>query len=59
MNTLIRTILMTLLLFSITACSEQEPVQTVTADIEVSISTNPHWGTLAVSYTHLRAHETN
>ena len=46
MNTLIRTILMTLLLFSITACSEQEPVQTVTADIEVSISTNPHWGTL-------------
>jgi len=46
MNTLIRTIMMALLLFSITACSEQEEAQTVTADIEVSISTNPHWGTL-------------
>ncbi|MGF1743513.1 hypothetical protein [Vibrio minamisatsumaniensis] len=46
MNTLIRTIMMALLLFSIAACNEQEAAQTVTADIEVSISTNPHWGTL-------------
>ncbi|MGL0935649.1 hypothetical protein ACSTEA_19910 [Vibrio vulnificus] len=46
MNTLIRTIMMALLLFSITACSEQDAAQTVTADVEVSISTNPHWGTL-------------
>ncbi|KYN79836.1 hypothetical protein ATY35_20320 [Vibrio cidicii] len=46
MSPLIRTIMMALLLFSITACSEQEAAQIVTADVEVSISTNPHWGTL-------------
>lgn len=46
MNTLIRTIMMSVLIFGVTACSEQEDVKTVTADIEVSMSTNPHWGTL-------------
>ncbi|HAS6230858.1 TPA: hypothetical protein I7179_20705 [Vibrio vulnificus] len=46
MNTLIRTIMMSVLISSIAACSEQEEAQTVNADIEVSISTNPHWGTL-------------
>ncbi|MGY3685697.1 hypothetical protein [Vibrio coralliilyticus] len=46
MNTLIRTIMMSMLLLGVTACNEQEETQTVTADIEVSISTNPHWGTL-------------
>lgn len=46
MNTLIRTIMMSMLLLGVTACNEQEEAQTVTADIEVSISTNPHWGTL-------------
>ena len=38
--------MMSILIFSIAACSEQEEAQTVTADIEVSISTNHHWGTL-------------
>ncbi|NOI21547.1 hypothetical protein F0223_25495 [Vibrio coralliilyticus] len=46
MNPLIRTIMMCMLILGVTACSEQEEAQTVTADIEVSISTNPHWGTL-------------
>ncbi|MCG9765175.1 hypothetical protein L1D53_16605 [Vibrio alginolyticus] len=46
MNTLIRTITMSVLILGVTACSEQEEAQTVTSDIEVSISTNPHWGTL-------------
>ncbi|NWJ67163.1 hypothetical protein HX770_22595 [Vibrio parahaemolyticus] len=46
MNPLIRTIVITLILLGVTACSEQEEAQTVTADIEVSISTNSHWGTL-------------
>ncbi|MDC5703209.1 hypothetical protein [Vibrio europaeus] len=46
MNPLIRTIVITLILLGVTACNEQEPAQTVTTDIEVSISTNPHWGTL-------------
>ncbi|WP_414931705.1 hypothetical protein [Vibrio europaeus] len=46
MNPLIRTIMMSMLLLGVTACNEQEETQTVTADIEVSISTNPHWGTL-------------
>ncbi|NRF15639.1 hypothetical protein [Vibrio coralliilyticus] len=46
MNTLIRTIMMSVLIFGVTACSEQEEAKTVTADIEVSMSTNPHWGTL-------------
>lgn len=47
MNTLIRTIMMSMLILGVTACSEQEEAQAVNADIEVSISTNPHWGTLA------------
>jgi len=46
MNPLIRSIVMSILILGATACSEQEEAQTVTADIEVSISTNPHWGTL-------------
>ncbi|MDA0149205.1 hypothetical protein [Vibrio sp. LaRot3] len=46
MNTLIRTMMMSMLILGVTACSEQEAAQTVTANIEVSISTNPHWGTL-------------
>ncbi|EGR5853509.1 hypothetical protein BS055_RS16350 [Vibrio parahaemolyticus] len=46
MNPLIRTIVMSMLILGATACSEQEEAQIVTADIEVSISTNPHWGTL-------------
>ncbi|KFI13551.1 hypothetical protein F0223_10620 [Vibrio coralliilyticus] len=46
MNTLIQTMMMIVLSLGVAACSEQETVQTVTADIEVSISTNPHWGTL-------------
>ncbi|MDC5867513.1 hypothetical protein OPW39_01235 [Vibrio europaeus] len=46
MNTLIRTIMMSMLILGVTACSEQEETKTITADIEVSISTNPHWGTL-------------
>lgn len=46
MNTLIRTIMMSMLLLGVTACNEQEEAQIITADIEVSISTNPHWGTL-------------
>ncbi|GAA5648349.1 hypothetical protein [Vibrio proteolyticus] len=47
MNTLTQTIMMCMLILGVTACSEQEEAQTVTSDIEVSISTNPHWGTLA------------
>ncbi len=46
MNPPIRTIVITLILLGVTACSDQEEAQTITADIEVSISTNPHWGTL-------------
>ncbi|EGQ7698849.1 hypothetical protein IS637_002524 [Vibrio vulnificus] len=46
MNTLIRTIMMSVLILGVTACSEQEEAKTLTADIEVSISTNSHWGTL-------------
>ncbi|MCG9578645.1 hypothetical protein L1D14_20720 [Vibrio tubiashii] len=46
MNTLVRTITMSVLILGVTACSEQEEAQTVTSDIEVSISTNSHWGTL-------------
>jgi len=46
MNPLIRTIAIALILLGVTACSEQEEAQIITADIEVSISTNPHWGTL-------------
>jgi hypothetical protein len=46
MNTLTRTIMMCMLTLGVTACSEQEEAKTLTADIEVSISTNPHWGTL-------------
>ncbi|MCG9598652.1 hypothetical protein L1D15_18225 [Vibrio sp. Isolate25] len=46
MNTLTRTIMLSVLILGVTACSEQEEAQTVTADIEVSISTNQHWGTL-------------
>ncbi|HFQ4838942.1 TPA: hypothetical protein ACGU2D_003286 [Vibrio vulnificus] len=45
-NTLLRYTAMSVLILGATACSEQEEAQTVTADIEVSISTNPHWGTL-------------
>ncbi|MDE1232163.1 hypothetical protein [Vibrio aestuarianus] len=46
MNTLTRTIMMSMLILGVTACSEQEEAQAVTADVEVSISTNSHWGTL-------------
>ncbi|MDC5853279.1 hypothetical protein [Vibrio europaeus] len=46
MNTLIRTMMIIVLILGVTACSEQEEAQAVTADVEVSISTNPHWGTL-------------
>ncbi|CAK2805710.1 Lipoprotein [Vibrio crassostreae] len=46
MNTLTRTIMMCMLILGVTACSEQKEAKTLTADIEVSISTNPHWGTL-------------
>ncbi|QFT35255.1 MULTISPECIES: hypothetical protein [unclassified Vibrio] len=46
MNTLTRAIMMCMLILGVTACSEQEEAKTLTADIEVSISTNPHWGTL-------------
>ncbi|EGQ7849774.1 hypothetical protein [Vibrio parahaemolyticus] len=46
MNTLIQTMMMIVLSLGVAACSEQETVQTVTADIEVSISTTPNWGTL-------------
>ncbi|GEA22560.1 hypothetical protein VH1807_contig00026-0177 [Vibrio harveyi] len=46
MNTLTRTIMMCMLILGVTACSEQEEAKTLTADIEVSISTNPHWGIL-------------
>ncbi|EHZ2746042.1 hypothetical protein [Vibrio diabolicus] len=45
-NTLLQYTAMTILFIGLTACGDQEETQTVTADIEVSISTNPHWGTL-------------
>ncbi|EHH0849417.1 hypothetical protein V4T56_002976 [Vibrio vulnificus] len=45
-NTLLQYTAMTILFIGLTACSEQEEAQTITADIEVSISTNSHWGTL-------------
>ncbi|WP_462056961.1 hypothetical protein [Vibrio parahaemolyticus] len=46
LNTLVRRTAMTMLLFGLTACGDQEETQAATADIEVSISTNSHWGTL-------------
>ncbi|WP_462056700.1 hypothetical protein ACTED4_00760 [Vibrio parahaemolyticus] len=46
LNTLVRRTAMTMLLFGLTACGNQEEVQAATVDIEVSISTNSHWGTL-------------
>ncbi|MBF4257494.1 hypothetical protein [Vibrio anguillarum] len=45
-NTLLRYTSMTILFIGLTACGDQEETQTATADIEVSISTNSHWGTL-------------
>ncbi|RBM86591.1 hypothetical protein DLR73_12135 [Vibrio paracholerae] len=48
--TLIKTVLryaaMSVLFIGLTACGDQEETQAATADIEVSISANPHWGTL-------------
>ncbi|HCG8200810.1 TPA: hypothetical protein NJ509_005345 [Vibrio parahaemolyticus] len=43
---LLRYAAMTILFIGLTACGDQEETQAVTADIEVSISTNSHWGTL-------------
>lgn len=37
---------LTILFIGLTACSEAEETQQLPADIEVSISTNEHWGTL-------------
>jgi hypothetical protein len=37
---------MSILFIGLTACGDQEETQAATADIEVSISTNSHWGTL-------------
>jgi len=45
-NTLLRYAAMAILLIGLTACGDQEETQAATADIEVSISANPHWGTL-------------
>ncbi|MGO4032378.1 hypothetical protein AB2359_13350 [Vibrio cholerae] len=45
-NTLLRYAAMSVLFIGITACGDQEETQAATADIEVSISTNSHWGTL-------------
>lgn len=45
-NTLLRYAAMTILFIGLTACGDQDETQAATADIEVSISTNPHWGTL-------------
>ncbi|EHH0795623.1 hypothetical protein J7I09_004077 [Vibrio vulnificus] len=45
-NTLLRYAAMSVLLIGLTACGDQEETQAATADIEVSISTNSHWGTL-------------
>ncbi|HDZ9197981.1 TPA: hypothetical protein RUZ08_002705 [Vibrio cholerae] len=46
-NTLLRYTAMSILFIGLTACGEQEETQAATADIEVSISTNSHWGKLA------------
>ncbi|EGR1057021.1 MULTISPECIES: hypothetical protein [Vibrio] len=46
-NTLLRYTAMSILFIGLTACGEQEETQAATADIEVSISTNSHWGQLA------------
>ncbi|EOW9184625.1 hypothetical protein ACN1S0_002874 [Vibrio cholerae] len=45
-NTLLRYTAMSILFIGLTACGDQEETQAATADIEVSISTNSHWGTL-------------
>ncbi|MBY7792331.1 hypothetical protein KW431_17890 [Vibrio fluvialis] len=45
-STLLRYAAMTILFIALTACGNQEETQAATADIEVSISTNSHWGTL-------------
>ncbi|EIJ0947023.1 hypothetical protein LH710_002910 [Vibrio vulnificus] len=45
-NTLLRYAAMNVLFIGLTACGDQEETQAATADIEVSISTNSHWGTL-------------
>ncbi len=45
-NTLLRYAAMSILFIGLTACGDQEETQAATADIEVSISTNSHWGTL-------------
>jgi len=37
---------LTTLLVGLTACSEEQETQQALADVEVSISTNEHWGTL-------------
>lgn len=45
-DTLLRYAAMSVLFIGLTACGDQEETQAATADIEVSISTNSHWGTL-------------
>ncbi|NWK16851.1 hypothetical protein HX771_12050 [Vibrio parahaemolyticus] len=45
-NTLLRYAAMSVLFIGLTACDNQEEAQAAAVDIEVSISTNPHWGTL-------------
>ncbi|EHU0376103.1 hypothetical protein NMR33_000402 [Vibrio cholerae] len=45
-NILLRYTAMSVLFIGLTACGDQEETQAATADIEVSISTNSHWGTL-------------
>ncbi|HII4318341.1 TPA: hypothetical protein ACY4QE_004415 [Vibrio parahaemolyticus] len=45
-NTLLRYAAMSVLFIGLTACGDQEETQAATADIEVLISTNSHWGTL-------------
>ncbi|GHZ38872.1 hypothetical protein VCSRO173_2414 [Vibrio cholerae] len=45
-NTLLRHAAMSVLFIGLTACGDQDETQAATADIAVSISTNPHWGTL-------------
>ncbi|NGZ12781.1 hypothetical protein HGG78_03210 [Vibrio aestuarianus] len=45
-NTLFRYTAMTILFIGLTACGDQDETQATKADIEVSISTNSHWGTL-------------
>ena len=45
-NTLFQYTAMSILFIGLTACGDQAETQAATADIEVSISTNSHWGSL-------------